>query len=87
MLAAVAGVLAALEPGPCEKPLWISIAAGVPLSALRAALPERADVAYACKANSSPLVLDARPRPGTARRCRCLAMSARKASTRSNGPP
>jgi pyrroline-5-carboxylate reductase len=36
---AVPGVLAALEPSACDKPLWISIAAGVPLSTLQAALP------------------------------------------------
>jgi len=41
---AVAGLLAALDDAICEKPLWISIAAGVPLAALQAALPEGARV-------------------------------------------
>jgi pyrroline-5-carboxylate reductase len=37
---AVAGVLADLDPAICEKPLWISIAAGVPLEALQKGLPK-----------------------------------------------
>lgn len=41
---AVAGVLTALDDSICEKPLWISIAAGVPLDALQAALPSGARV-------------------------------------------
>jgi pyrroline-5-carboxylate reductase len=41
---AVAGLLAALDPSACEQPLWLSIAAGVPLSTLQAALPARARV-------------------------------------------
>jgi pyrroline-5-carboxylate reductase len=41
---AVAGLLAALDPSACERPLWLSIAAGVPLSTLQAALPARARV-------------------------------------------
>ena len=41
---AVASVLADLDPGICEKPLWISIAAGVPLAALTGALPGGARV-------------------------------------------
>lgn len=36
---AVAGVLTSLDNSICEKPLWISIAAGVPLAALQSALP------------------------------------------------
>lgn len=41
---AVAGVLAALDDSICEKPLWISIAAGVPLAALQGGLPAGARV-------------------------------------------
>ena len=41
---AVAGLLAALDAAICEKPLWISIAAGVPLSHLQDALPAGARV-------------------------------------------
>jgi len=41
---AVAGVLSSLEPGAAAKPLWISIAAGVPLEALESALPGAARV-------------------------------------------
>ncbi len=37
---AIAGLLSALDSSICEKPLWISIAAGVPLSTLQAALPQ-----------------------------------------------
>ncbi|MBJ19307.1 MAG: pyrroline-5-carboxylate reductase [bacterium] len=37
--AAVASLLAALEDSICEKPLWISIAAGVTLAGLQSALP------------------------------------------------
>ncbi len=40
----VAGVLRALDAAVCEKPLWISIAAGVPLDALREPLPKAARV-------------------------------------------
>lgn len=40
----VAGLLDALDDSLCEKPLWISIAAGVPLSALAAALPAGARI-------------------------------------------
>ena len=36
---AIDGLLAALDDAICEKPLWISIAAGVPLSALQGSLP------------------------------------------------
>ena len=41
---AVAGVLAELDESICREPLWISIAAGVPLAALCAALPAGARV-------------------------------------------
>jgi len=41
---AVAGLLGALDDSLCEKPLWISIAAGVPLAALQDALPAGARV-------------------------------------------
>jgi pyrroline-5-carboxylate reductase len=41
---AVAGVLADLDASICKKPLWISIAAGVPLDALQSALPSGARV-------------------------------------------
>lgn len=41
---AIPGVLADLDAGLCEKPLWISIAAGVPLSTLNRALPDGARV-------------------------------------------
>lgn len=41
---AVAGVLSNLDPSICEKPLWISIAAGVPLEVLQGALPKSARV-------------------------------------------
>jgi pyrroline-5-carboxylate reductase len=41
---AVAGVLADLDAAICEKPLWISIAAGVPLEALQKGLPKAARV-------------------------------------------
>lgn len=41
---AVAGLLAELDASICEKPLWISIAAGVPLAALQGALPAGARV-------------------------------------------
>ena len=40
----VSSVLSALEPSLAARPLWISIAAGVPLSKLAAALPEGARV-------------------------------------------
>ena len=40
----VAGLLTALDDALCEKPLWISIAAGVPLAALAAALPSGARI-------------------------------------------
>ncbi|MEZ4354177.1 MAG: pyrroline-5-carboxylate reductase [Myxococcota bacterium] len=40
----VADVLSAVDPGVAARPLWISIAAGVPLSALEGALPKRARV-------------------------------------------
>lgn len=36
---AVAGVLSALDPKIAATPIWVSIAAGVPLTALQAALP------------------------------------------------
>lgn len=41
---AVAGVLAALEADEAAAPLWISIAAGVPLAQLQAALPDGARI-------------------------------------------
>ena len=41
---AVTGLLAALDDSLCDKPLWISIAAGVPLAALQNALPAGARV-------------------------------------------
>ena len=41
---AVAGLLSALDDSICEKPLWISIAAGVPLATLQEALPAGARV-------------------------------------------
>jgi pyrroline-5-carboxylate reductase len=41
---AVDGLLAALDDAICKKPLWISIAAGVPLTALQASLPAGARV-------------------------------------------
>lgn len=41
---AVAGLLADLDPALCGPPLWISIAAGVPLATLQGALPEGARV-------------------------------------------
>jgi len=41
---AVAGVLTTLDDSICEGPLWISIAAGVPLAALQSALPKGARV-------------------------------------------
>lgn len=37
---AVAGVLEALEPEQSARPIWVSIAAGVPLSTLSLALPD-----------------------------------------------
>jgi pyrroline-5-carboxylate reductase len=42
--AGVAGILAALDPDLCAGPIWISIAAGVPLATLREALPDSARV-------------------------------------------
>lgn len=41
---AVVPVLSSLAPSLCEKPLWISIAAGVPLATLQSALPKGARV-------------------------------------------
>lgn len=41
---AVAGLLAALDSSICEKPLWISIAAGVSLETLEGALPAGARI-------------------------------------------
>lgn len=41
---AVTAVLGGLEPGISASPLWISIAAGVPLAKLRSALPDSARV-------------------------------------------
>jgi pyrroline-5-carboxylate reductase len=41
---AVAGVLTSLDNSICEKPLWISIAAGVSLAALQSALPTGARI-------------------------------------------
>ncbi len=40
----VAGLLAALDDSPCEKPLWISIAAGIPLETLQSGLPSGARI-------------------------------------------
>jgi len=40
----VRSILAGLDPQVCERPLWISIAAGVPLAQLRRALPESARI-------------------------------------------
>lgn len=37
---AVTGVLEGLEPEPAARPIWVSIAAGVPLSTLSLALPD-----------------------------------------------
>ena len=42
--AAVAGVLAELDPAIAARPLWISIAAGVPLASLQSSLPSGARV-------------------------------------------
>ncbi len=41
---AVAGVLAELDPACAARPLWISIAAGVPLASLQSSLPSGARI-------------------------------------------
>jgi pyrroline-5-carboxylate reductase len=51
----VATVLAELDAKGCARPLWISIAAGVPLSVLQGALPDAARVVR-CMPNTPALV-------------------------------